>query len=361
MKSNAAVIAFHKLFLAAPNSGAQQFIILLVAVLFIWMPQRPPIDWDLYTRGFWSDLPQTYLNNPYAIAPPWGLLLLLPYYLMGAAGSRALSVLVVGWLTYVRQWPLWRFFVVIFSPYFLLTMAKSNLDMFVLVLPVLMWERAAGRKWEGFARGLAVGLCLLKPQATLFLLAYLAWTSRKTWRQIPALVGTLALLLVPVSLIGTPPLLLQWVGTLAHPSAEYSHYWSINNISLVAHWGVLPAIAAVMLVAAVVFVLIRAGWITWRRDQTLTSLLLSAMFILPYASQQSISGGLAFVPSLAGYFVQWLGFGLVRFVPGGNESLPLVAFPISFLVLLVSAIGGPAREQGDPALAPAQVPGKETS
>ena len=87
-----------QMFRAAPSSRMQLLVVLLVSTLFLWMPQSSPTDWVLYTRGFWDNFPQTYLRNRNLVAPPWGLILLLPYYLMQAGGARVLSVLAIAWL-----------------------------------------------------------------------------------------------------------------------------------------------------------------------------------------------------------------------------------------------------------------------
>ncbi len=143
-----------KIFLTRPTGWIQFGIVFAVALVFIWMPQREPIDWNLNLMGFWSNIPKTYIDNPNFVYPPWGLILLLPYYLIQAAGARILSVLTIGWLTYKREWPLLLFFAVVLSPYFLVTMAKSNMDILVIVFPVLLWEFSKGRRWEIIGRGI---------------------------------------------------------------------------------------------------------------------------------------------------------------------------------------------------------------
>jgi hypothetical protein len=141
-----------EIFFTYPNKLTQYLIILVVALFFIWMPQKPPIDWDLNLHGFWSNIPQTYIINQNFVYPPWGLILLVPYYLISASGTRVLSVIIVGWLTHIRKWPLSLFFAIVLSPYFFWTMAKSNIDILVVVFPILLWEFSKGKKWENISR-----------------------------------------------------------------------------------------------------------------------------------------------------------------------------------------------------------------
>lgn len=332
-------------FMTPPTSWMQVVIILIVGMLFIWMPQNPPpIDWDLYTSGFWSNFPQTYLASRNLVAPPWGLILLLPYYLMQAAGARVLSVLAIGWLTRSRNWPLSRFLAITLSPYFLWTMAKSNMDILVMVFPVLLWEVSGGKKWAGVGRGFALALFLLKPQCTILMLIYLLWTSRKEWRLLVQPLGIVAILVIPISLVGTPPLLLQWLANLMQPSADNHAAWSLNNVSLTAALGPVAGVASLLCTGVLLRVLWKARLIAWRPDQTISALFLGSMFLVPYTSQQSLSGGLAFVPSWTGVLSQWLVVGLLLLQPGNFAVMPFAAFAVSLLAILVSGVNAHAPE-----------------
>lgn len=312
----------------------QFLIILLVGVIFIWIPQKPLIDWDLYTKGFWSNIPQTYLSNRNFVSPPWGLILLLPYYLIHASGSRVLSVITIGWLAYKREWPFLHFFLVVLSPYFMVTMGKSNMDILVIILPVLLWEYSKGKKLEIIARGISLSVLLLKPQCTFLIAIFLLWTNRKEWKKGLAQLAIVALLVIPISLIGSPPLIFQWLNNIMHPSPQNQLFWSINNISLSAKFGFWIALEILFLTILILFLLVKARIISWTNDQTLASLILLSIFLLPYASQQSLSSGLAFIPSLPGFFVQWLVVRLAFMTIFYINNLSLITLSISLLSLI---------------------------
>ncbi|HSR20716.1 MAG TPA: hypothetical protein VLL49_07365, partial [Anaerolineales bacterium] len=178
MRTRSARSSVLQILRAAPSSPMQLLVVLLVSTLFLWMPQSPTSDWVLYTQGFWDNFPQTYLRNRNLVSPPWGLILLLPYYLMQAGGARVFSALVIAWLTRARGRPLLHFLGIVLSPYFLLTMWFSNIDILIIVLPTLLWEYSNGRRWAGVMRGLALGLFLLKPQCSILIVIYLLWNSR---------------------------------------------------------------------------------------------------------------------------------------------------------------------------------------
>ena len=124
-----------KKFFTTPIASRQQLgVILFLAFLYIFLPQKPPIDWDLYNENYWSAGLHAYADQSIG-SPPWALILMLPYYLMRAEGARMFSVLVVGWLSYRRSWSLSIFLAIVLSPFFLVTMSKSNMDILVLVFP----------------------------------------------------------------------------------------------------------------------------------------------------------------------------------------------------------------------------------
>lgn len=315
----------------------QMGLVLLVAICFIAMPQLPPIDWVLNTQGFWADIPHTYLSNANFVYPPWGLILLLPYYAIGAAGSRVLSVLVVGWLAYSRRWSFYFFFLVILSPYFIVTMSKSNMDILVTLLPLLLWETAKGKRWEVPVRGFAIAMMLLKPQITALVILYLLWKSRLEWKKVLKSLGVTALFVVPISLVGSPMLIWQWLDNLRHPSEQNQFFWSINNVSLTTRFGVWIGLGLLALAIILVWWLWRKRLIAWSGDLTIASLLLASMFLLPYSSQQSFSSGLAFLPTGLGFGLQWLvvSFGLLSNTYLGHISE--WTFGIALLCLLFAA------------------------
>ncbi len=122
-----------------------------VALLFLFMPQLPNNDWQRNA----ADLPNglALYDDPAYVYPPWALMLMFPYYLMTAAGSRVASVLLVGWLAQRRGWPLGQFLSIVLAPLFLWTMVLSSSDVLVLVLPIMLVgcgrRLASGAAWIG--------------------------------------------------------------------------------------------------------------------------------------------------------------------------------------------------------------------
>jgi hypothetical protein len=346
---------FRTIFLTPPDSLIQILIILLMSLFYIWMPQKLPIDWDLNTKGFWSNIPQTYMINRNFVYPPWGLILMLPYYLIHAVGARVLSAMLIGWLTHLRKWPLSYFFAIVLSPYFLLTMARSDMDILVIVFPVLLWEIAKGKRWESIARGISISILLLKPQCTLLLLIYLLWTNRKEWKKILVQLGIVAGLIVPINFVGSPPLLFQWLANILHPSPQNLSYWSINNISLTARFGILISTGILLLAILILALLLKGRVIAWKIDQTISSLLLGSMYLTPYTSQQSLSSGLAFIPSWPGFLLQWFCIGLGAVISVSYNNLNLFSFLIGFLSLGFYAIINRKSNKDIPSTGSAQI------
>ena len=84
-----------KKFFTTPIASRQQLgVILLLAFLYIFLPQMSPVDWDLYLENFWAAGLNLYADAK-VVYPPWGLILMMPYYLMRAEGARMFSVLVI--------------------------------------------------------------------------------------------------------------------------------------------------------------------------------------------------------------------------------------------------------------------------
>lgn len=294
---------FRELFTTPIASRQQWGVILFLATLYIFIPQSPPVDWDLNTQNFWAAGLNVY-SNPSAVYPPWGLILMVPYYLMRAEGARVFSVLVIGWLSYQRSWSLSKFLAIVLSPFFLVTMSKSNMDILALVLPILLWETAQGTRWQTVGRGLALSILLLKPQGAMLIWLYLLWTSRGDWRELLKPLLIVALLVIPISVIGSPPLFLGWINNLVHATPQNEYWWSVNNISLSRDLS--PATAVIMLLFSFSALFGLMKWMRrrWSREHTLASLLLASMFLSPYTSQQSFSSALAFIPSWASFFTQ---------------------------------------------------------
>lgn len=87
------------LFTTPINTWQHLSLIGFTVLFFIRIIQFPISDWLLNTAGLWEDGLRIYELDPNRVYPPWGLILLLPYYLMNATGSRIASVLVVAWLS----------------------------------------------------------------------------------------------------------------------------------------------------------------------------------------------------------------------------------------------------------------------
>jgi hypothetical protein len=289
-----------------PIASRQQLgVILFLAFLYIYIPQVSPVDWDLNTENFWSAGLNVYAD-PSKIYPPWGLILMAPYYLIRAEGARVFSVLVIGWLSYYRGWSLIKFFAITLSPFFLVTMAKSNMDILVLVLPILLWEISQGTRWQTLGRGFALSILMLKPQGAVLIWIYLLWTGRDDWFGLVKPLLIVAIFVIPISIIGSPPLILQWINNLLHPSPQNEFYWSINNLSLSSYLSPLRALMFLLVSFSILFAFMKWRKRRWGNGHTLASLLLVSMFLSPYASQQSFSSALAFIPSWASFFTQSL-------------------------------------------------------
>lgn len=220
-------------------------VISVVAVMFVFIPQLPPPnDWQRITAGL-SDGLEIYSHSS-RIYPPWGLFLLWPYYPMTAAGSRVASVLVMGWLCLQQRWTLVQLAAIIVSPFFMWSMMMSSLDVLGLLLPILLWEASEGRSWGWVGRTLSMVFLLIKPQGSLVIILYLVWKNRdRPRRLIPQLIG-IGLTVVPISLIGEPPLIVQWLNNAVfNPSPRYLYFWSINNVSLTDHLGLIPGVMVI--------------------------------------------------------------------------------------------------------------------
>lgn len=253
-------------------------------------------DWALYTNGLWDDWIHTY-SDPSRISPPWGLILLIPYYLITPWGARVASVLVIGYLCQRRGWSLVKFFAIISNPYFLFTMLTSNMDILVIVLPILIWERVQSTRWQTLGRGLALSFLLLKPQTTLLVIPCLLWKNRRNWRELIYPLMIVGILVVPISLVGGPPLILQWIHNLQNPSPINELYWNMGNVSLTTATS-LPIAVLVVLIAGVAFyALVKVGKKRWSEDHTIASLLLASVLLSPYASNQSVTAAFVFIPS----------------------------------------------------------------
>lgn len=293
-----------QLFTTPIASPQQWYIVLLVAIAFIFAPQFNYNDWERNTEGLFRGL-HVY-DNPNAVYPPWSIVLLWPYYFLTAAGSRIASVLAVGWLTARCRWSLVQFLAIVLSPFFIWTMLLSNMDLLVLLLPVVMWEAVRGTRWQMIGQGISLALLLIKPQGSFLLIAHWMWSNRHTWKQLLMPVAFVTLLVISTSVIGHPPLLIQWIDNLQHPSTDNQAFWQSNNISITKSLGLLPAVAVLSSAGVGLLVLMRSQDKSWTKNHTYASLLLAAMLLSPYTSNQSVIAALSFVPSVPGVIIQYV-------------------------------------------------------
>ncbi|MCC6803961.1 MAG: DUF2029 domain-containing protein [Anaerolineae bacterium] len=290
------------IFTARIASYREWLFILLVAGLFVWMPQVPNTDWELNVSGIIDGAAVSH--NPAYVYPPWALILFLPAYAWGAVGTRVLSVVIVGGLAQRRRWSLLMFFAVILSPLFLWTMTLSSLDVIILVLALLLWEQTT--RWQAISGGLALALLLLKPQVGILLALYWLWTLRRQRQRLLGTLGVAALITLPISLIGSPPLLAQWLTNILHPATGNVEYWLSNNLSLSSRFGLPVAVLVLALVFGLAHRLIRLRGV-WTSDYTISSLLTVSMLVMPYASSQSAIVPIGLHPSWRVTLLQYVG------------------------------------------------------
>ena len=157
-------------------------------------------------------------------------------------------------------------------------------------------------RWLGPLAWVALALLALKPHVGAPVALYLLWRERHTGR---ALIGPVALALAligPVSLLGSPPLIVQWANQLAGQRGDQVRALD-NNVSLTDTVGPLLALVIVMAALGGLYLLMRhmrrAGR-RWTESHTLSALYLAAVMISPYASNQSVIAAFALLPSAAG-------------------------------------------------------------
>jgi len=320
------------IFLTPVSSRYQKLIILVVAILFIFLKENYPLDWDLNTRGFWSNFPYSYQNVNF-VYPPWGLILMLPYKWMLPEGARFFSVLVIGALVIHNKWSLSSFLAIVLSPYFIVTLTKSALDIFVMVLPIYLWQISTGKRWQIPARGLAISLSMIKPQAAMFIWLYFFWKERKNWKSFIWPLVITVIIIVPISLVGNPPLVLQWIDNIRNPSTDNIYFWSMNNFSLTSGYTLLGAIGILSIIGGILNLLSRKKMILWSENLTIASLLYASMAVSPYTSQQSLSSAMAFAPSWFSFFLQTIHLFLKNSVPNYDYYISLVICLMVFLTI----------------------------
>lgn len=270
-------------------------IVFVIALLAIFAPQVDPTDWELNTQYLGDGL--SIYDNPDYVYPPWSLIFFIPYRLMTAVGARICAVLVIAYLASRQQWHLGRFFAIIANPLFVFTLLFSNIDLVVITFAIVLWEASQDWKFSWAWRGLCLALLVIKPQATVLFIPYLLWTER---HHLPNLAKTIAvggLFTLPISLIGSPPLLLQWLSNIFTPSTSNQDFWEANNISMTDQLGFPLSVLVLLLTFVSLYLIMRHFNKQWTSNHMTASLLLSSMLLSPYTSTQSVIASLAFVPS----------------------------------------------------------------
>ena len=286
------------------HSPREWSLIVLVALLFIAMPQLPKNDWDRNV----ADLPAALniYHNPDYVYPPWALILFVPCYIVGAAGSRILSVLVVGCVAHRNGWNIRQFLSIVVSPLFLWTMTLSSTDVLILLVPVLLWN-TSGNRWTPLVRAIAIAVLLLKPQVGLALLLPRLWEIRRDPAQIVKILSLTTLIIVPISVLGNPPLIAQWFGNISNPTFENQGLWTSNNLSMTVTLGLWPALAVIS--GAFIILVLQMSRLhkPWTSRHTDSAMLTASMLLSPYASNQSAVIPLAFHPAWRITALQWVG------------------------------------------------------
>jgi hypothetical protein len=109
---------------------------------------------------------------------------------------------------------------------------------------------------------------------------------------------------MPVSLLSTPPLIIQWLENVLSPSSQNQFYWTRNNISFTSKAYALYGMLIVASLVLLIFGLVKKNVIGWSTNHWISSLLYFSMIVSPYTSQQSFSSALAYIPSFFSFIYQ---------------------------------------------------------
>jgi len=200
-------------------------------------------------------------------------------------------------------------------------------------LPIYLWQISTGKRWQIPARGLAISLSMIKPQAAMFIWLYFFWKERKNWKSFIWPLVITVIIIVPISLVGNPPLVLQWIDNIRNPSTDNIYFWSMNNFSLTSGYTLLGAIGILSIIGGILNLLSRKKMILWSENLTIASLLYASMAVSPYTSQQSLSSAMAFAPSWFSFFLQTIHLFLKISVPNYDYYISLVICLMVFLTI----------------------------
>jgi hypothetical protein len=297
--------------------------VLITAIVVVFMLEVPPGDWYLNAQPITTGL--AIYENPNYVYPPWSLLLFWPYYLLHVQGTRIAFVLILAFLAHRSGWSLGRFMAIIFCPIFLYSVGYTNIDLLVLTLPLVLWDTVREKSWAWLVWGLLLAVMLLKPQGAILVILYLFWQERQRWRELLYAVSLSSLILLPMSLLGSPPLLVQWLDNIMHPSEQNQLFWRINNLSLSQQFGFPIAALILLLGFGLLFALMRWRGKTWTKQHTWAGLLAVSSFLSPYMSLQSTIALFAFIPSWPSLGLQLL-FAVFAGLFKSNVMLPQLWF-----------------------------------
>ena len=285
-------------------------VILIIAVAVMFTPRMvTPDDWEL--SGAWlNEGVMIYQNHPDYLYPPWSLILFWPYAIAHTAGARFAFVMILGWLAYRCRWSLSQFFSIIFSPFFIFTIIFANVDLFCAVLPVLLLEWVSRPGWSAWSRWLIkmveIGLFLSNPQVGLFIFVFWLWRHRDNWRDLIVPGILLALICIPISLAGSPPLIEQWLYWVRNPPPIIEWRWAGNNVSMTVRTGIVVAVVVIAASMAALYLLMRRRGKRWTTNHSYSALSVAAMLISPYASHQGVLVPMCFVPSWKAIALQYV-------------------------------------------------------
>jgi hypothetical protein len=272
-----------------------------------------------------------------------------------------LAGLVIGWLVYKQKWPLSLFFAIVISPFFVFSALFSNIDVLVTVLPILLWhmaEETENRYQRWFYQTAAFALLLLKPQAGVLVIGYWLFTQRYEWRSLVVPLLMIGIIVIPISMIGSPPLAMQWLDNIQNPSENNIQRWEANNVSLTNNANIIVALPVIMIAFGGLYFLMQQRGRQWSRNHTYSALLMISILLSPYASNQSVIGALAMVPSWSAVGIQYLftALGAISGIYGSVVGWITLIYGISALWLYQPDVAEKSTETEEKEILPASPP-----